>query len=141
MGSAPPIGLGVAQHFQHLVLCAMEFQLPPELFPGVNVIYAPMNDDGKTPMSVEEMKIAVRTAKQVVDHLEHGDNVLVTCRQGRNRSGIVTALTLCMGPPQQTPQQAIARIRMARGYGAMRNRDFNSFLLRFYKYQRANSGI
>jgi hypothetical protein len=130
MGSAPPIGLGVRQHFDCVVLCAMEYQLPPECFPGVEVIHAPMNDDG-TPMTAEEMEIAVRTAGKVISRLVNKQRVLSTCRAGRNRSGIVCALALCMGPPKYTPQRAIARIQAARGPYAMRNSYFRNFLHQF----------
>ena len=129
MGDAPPIGYGVKQYFDHLVLCAMEYQLDPALFPGVNVIHAPMNDDG-SPMTVDEMKIAVRTAGQVIRHLKNKERVLVSCMQGRNRSGIVTALALCLGA-KHMPQQAVQRIRFARGPNAMKNRDFLWFLQKY----------
>jgi protein-tyrosine phosphatase len=123
------------EHFDHLVLCAMEYQLEPALFPGVNVIHAPMNDDG-SPMTVDEMRIAVRTAGQVIRHLVSKERVLVTCMQGRNRSGIVTALALCLGPPKNSPSQAVARIRAARGPGAMRNQDFLWFLQKYCTSER-----
>lgn len=130
MGSAPPIGLGVAQHFDHLVLCAKEYQLPPECFPGVEVIYAPMNDDG-SPMTAEEMQIAIRAAGKVIRRLVDGRRVLSTCRQGRNRSGIIAALALCLGPPKLNPAKAVSKIRFARGPGAMVNKDFLWFLNEF----------
>src|SRR5512135_379080 len=130
MGSAPPIGYGVREHFDVLVLCAMEYQLPSECFPGVEVIHAPMNDDG-TPMTRDEMEIAVRTAGKVIRHLCNKRRVLSTCRAGRNRSGIVSALALCLGPPKFSPQRAISRIKFARGPGAMVNPYFQDFLHRF----------
>jgi protein-tyrosine phosphatase len=142
-GSAPPIGLGVAQHFDALVLCAKEYQLPPENFPGVNVLHAPMNDDG-TPMTPEEMKIAVQTAGRVISLLVQGRRVLITCRQGRNRSGMISTLAMCLGPPKFTPEHAVMAVRAARGPGAMQNRYFLSFLKRytdFLKRQSANSLI
>jgi len=134
MGDAPPIGPGVAEHFDQLVLCAMEYQLNPAFFPGVDVVYAPMNDDG-SPMTTDEMSIAVQTAGIVIRNLVQGRRVLVTCMQGRNRSGIVTALSMCMGPPQFLPSQAISRIRRARGPGAMQNTYFQRFLQKFYDYR------
>lgn len=130
MGNAPPIGLGVAQHFDHLVLCAMEYQLDPGLFPGVEVLHAPMNDDGSA-MTPDEMRIAVRTAAKVINRLGAGRRVLVTCRAGRNRSGIVSALALCLGPPKFSPQKAVLQIRAARGPGAMVNQDFLWFLHKY----------
>lgn len=130
MGSAPPIGFGVAKYFDHLLLCAKEYQLPPECFPGVEVLYAPMNDDG-SPMTAEEMQIAVRTAGKVIRRLMDGRRVLSTCRQGRNRSGIIAALALCLGPPKLPPPKAVSTIRLARGPGALVNKDFLWFLSKY----------
>ena len=130
MGSAPPIGWGVAKHFDHLILSAIEYQLPNDCFPGVEVLNAPMNDNG-SPMTISEMQIAVQTAGKVIRRLMDGRRVLVTCRQGRNRSGIITALSLCMGLPKMSPSQAINRIRQARGQGAMVNKYFVKFLHEF----------
>jgi protein-tyrosine phosphatase len=131
MGNAPPIGWGVSGHFDDLVLCAKEYQLASECFPGVEVIHAPMNDDG-TPMTSAERVIATKTAANVIRRLIGGRRVLVTCRAGRNRSGIVSALALCMGPYKYTPVQAVTTIRRARGQHAMVNPYFLEFLQQFH---------
>ncbi len=89
-----------------------------------------MNDDG-SPMTSNEMKIAICTAGKVINRLNAGGQVLVTCRQGRNRSGIVAALALCEGPHKFTYNLAVNRIRSARGPGALRNDYFLHFLQKF----------
>lgn len=80
--------------FHLLVLCASEYQLPAEDFPGVEVIHAPNEDDDSRPPTREELKIAVQAAERVVEALQAGKKVLVTCWAGRNRSGLVSALAL-----------------------------------------------
>jgi protein-tyrosine phosphatase len=126
IGSAPPIGTQVASKFDALVLAAMEYQCG-ECFPGVEVACAIMNDDG-SPMTTEEKKEAVRTAGTVISWLSRGLRVLVTCRAGRNRSGLVVTLSLCKGPERMTPAQAIRAVRAVRGPGALSNADFVRFL-------------
>ena len=110
-GSAPDIGPGLAAAgFTDLVLCAEEWQPPyqvddvtaqimgynPEVpaYPGVNLIYAPADDIVITPPTREVLVQAVQTANEVVKRVQAGGNVLVTCWAGRNRSGLVTALSL-----------------------------------------------
>ncbi len=130
VGGAPPPGPMVSQHFNCLVLCANEYQLDETFFPGVEVLHAPMNDDG-TPMSNTERQIAVATAGKVINRLSRGQRVLVTCRQGRNRSGLVACLAMSIGPPSLHPSDAINRLRMIRGHHAMVNKDFQVFLFRY----------
>lgn len=136
MGGVPPIGNPVSKHFDCLVLAAMEYQCPWD-YPGVEVALAPLNDDG-SPMTRDEMSHAVRTAGRVSKWLIEGKSVLVTCRMGKNRSGLICALTLCCGPTQLTPDQAVVMIREARGRGALGNRQFLAFLKEFCQ-MRADS--
>lgn len=132
MGSAPPIGPSASQYFNDVVLCAMEYQLSGNMFPGVNIIHAPMNDDG-SPMTAGERVIAIKTAGKVLSRISRNRNVLVTCYQGRNRSGLVAALALCFGPHKMSPKQAIETIRSARGESAMRNDYFIWFLNQIHR--------
>ncbi len=127
VGDAPPPGPMVSKHFQCLVLCANEYQLDPTFFPGVEVIHAPMNDDG-SPMTNTERKVAVITAGRVINRLAQGHRVLVTCRQGRNRSGLIACLAMSLGPPKLSAVESVNRLRYARGHQAMVNRDFQRFL-------------
>jgi len=93
-GSKPPQGSHVAlAGFHVLVLTAMEYQPPKRMFPSVSVLYAPLDDAELTP---REWTLAKRAALQVARALRDGKKVLVTCQQGRNRSGLVTAMALHM---------------------------------------------
>lgn len=97
-GSAPPIGDRLRlDGFTHLALCAEEYQpTPPDLaFPGVEVFYAP-NDDAFEGLTDSQLRGAVTTARKVANALATGGKVLVTCREGRNRSGLVSALAIHM---------------------------------------------
>lgn len=126
-GSAPPPGPYVRQAgFHTLILCAMEYQLAPENFPGVEVVYAPNNDDGSLPTR-EQFAIALRAARLATTRIQEEKRVLVTCIQGRNRSGLVSALTLYMlGVP---PKLAIERVRQKRRRNSLANPHFVSALL------------
>ena len=135
VGSAPPIGIHVSDNdFDVLVLCAVEYQLHPSCFPAVNVIHAPLNDNGLKLMTASERKIAIKAAANVMQCLADGRSVLVTCQEGRNRSGLIAALALCIGEPKYTPDQAIAAIRKARGEMALSNSEFVNFLHLFYDH-------
>ena len=94
-GSAPDEGEKLKQQgFSILVLCAEEHQPESRRFPGLEaVIHAPNDDNGLT-MSPSERSIALRAAALVARYVRDGKNVLVTCRAGRNRSGLVVALAL-----------------------------------------------
>ena len=76
-----------------MVLAAEEFQFPAGEFPGVAVLHAPNNDDG-SPLTREQLSIAVTAARQVAARIQDGQKVLSTCAAGVNRSGLVSALTL-----------------------------------------------
>jgi hypothetical protein len=112
-GEWPPPGRWLADRgFSTLVLCAMEYQ-PPYTFPdqvamfvgmreanpwpGVEVIYAPLNDDERAQVVKpprETLRAALRAGRVVAARLAQKRKVLVTCWQGRNRSGLVSALGL-----------------------------------------------
>lgn len=93
-GSAPPFGDHVrAAGFHTLVLCAQEFQPEGWKYTGVEVIHAP-NDDADRRPDEQELRTAVEAASAVAKRLRSGRKVLVTCMQGRNRSGLVSAIAL-----------------------------------------------
>ncbi len=127
VGATPPCGARVAR-FTHIVLCAEELQPPDSCFPGVNVLRVLLDDSG-LPMTNYEREAAASMAAQVARLLREGAVVLCACVQGRNRSGLVAALTLQeWGLPADA---AIATVKAARdkpGRPAMVNRDFNEFL-------------
>lgn len=92
-GSIPPEGSTLAEKgVDVLVLCAEEHQPPSSRFPGVRtVIHCPLDDSVPTP---QEMILARKAAREVAQASKRGRRVLVTCIQGRNRSGLVIALAL-----------------------------------------------
>lgn len=93
-GSEPPQGEELSRAGVHtLVLCAVEFQPASSAFWGIEVLRCPL-DDSLEPMSPHTWALVERTAQRVTERVRHKDRVLVTCHQGRNRSGLVTALAL-----------------------------------------------
>jgi protein-tyrosine phosphatase len=104
-GSAPP--RAVRLPFDAVVLAAKEYQ--PNL-PGHDVLHVPLND-GPPPTRAERALIR-RSANEVARRVRAGQRVLVTCWQGRNRSGVIAGLALVeLGLPGA---QAAQRIRQAR---------------------------
>ncbi len=129
VGSAPPIGLDLSKKFDCLVLAAFEYQ-PKNVFPNVEVIYAPIDDNIPT---IDELGIVIRTAGRIITRLRNGKRVLVTCRMGLNRSAIMAAVAMCMGQHNLTPLQAVKLMRQARGPLALCNKHFVQFLNQFCK--------
>jgi protein-tyrosine phosphatase len=92
----------------------MEYQPKPpgEAFPGVTVFYAPNDDDFET-LASEQLRGAIQTARQVATAIATGGKVLVTCRMGWNRSGLVSALAIHMltGKPGVACVREVRRLR------------------------------
>ena len=104
-GSAPPPFISIP--FDVVVLSAMEYQPP---MPGYTVMNVPL-DDGPPPDKPTRMRIR-RAAREIADHVRWGRRVLVTCWQGRNRSGVLAGLAMVdLGVP---PLHAVHRIRRLR---------------------------
>lgn len=94
-GSLPIPGDGVREAgFQVLVLCAREYQLEPENYPGVQVVHAPNDDSVQFPLTREKLSVAVTAARAVAKAVRAKQKTLVTCAAGLNRSGLVSALAL-----------------------------------------------
>jgi len=126
MGSKPQTGSAVKRSgFDLLVLCAEEYQPKAKEFPGVEVIHAPFDDNDIGPLPHEE-QIARKAAKRVGNALRSGLNVLVTCQQGRNRSGLVTGLALVENG--HDPVQTLILIQERRPL-ALTNERFQDLLL------------
>lgn len=118
IGSAPAKQLTLRKLFRAVVLCAEEYQ-PRDPWQGVEVLHAGI-DDGD--LSERERHKVVLASIWTAQRIRAGKNVLVTCWQGRNRSGLVVAATLRrLGYP---PDRAIAMVRVARGSSALRNGNF-----------------
>ncbi len=93
-GSRPPQGGELqARGVDVLVLCALEYQPFDAYFPGVKVLRVRLDDSG-VPMSEREWEDAQVISLDVAMLVAQGKRVLVTCQQGRNRSGLVVALTM-----------------------------------------------
>jgi protein-tyrosine phosphatase len=100
----------------------------PNPYPGVQVIYAPNDDNGSFLPEREDLALALRAAREVAANLKAGRKTLVTCWQGRNRSGLVSALALylhlgCSG------EHAVRLVQHARR-GALTNPMFDKLLSR-----------
>lgn len=105
-GSAPPTDVHLP--FDVVVLSAMEYQ--PAMPYVQTVIHVPL-DDGPQPDKAERFRIR-KAAREVADRVRLGERVLVTCWQGRNRSGVISGLALVqLGIP---PAEAVRRIRELR---------------------------
>lgn len=105
IGSAPPVGARFP--FDLVVLCAKEYQ-PRSATLGVPVLHVPL-DDRLEGLTAAELALADNAAHMAVDAILRGRRVLVTCSQGRNRSGWVAARTLqLLGMPMSL---TIARVK------------------------------
>jgi len=121
IGSRPPGGSGLAaMGFDVLVLCAEEYQPRGASFPGVKVLHAGF-DDAFMPSS-KDLQIASVASDAVMDYVTQGKRVLVTCQMGKNRSGLVVALSL-MKLYDMSGRDAMAVVRLARP-GALFNPAF-----------------
>jgi protein-tyrosine phosphatase len=105
-GSAPPAYTKLP--FDVIVLAAKEYQ--PSL-PEHEVWRVPLDDSGPPPTSNERWMI-YNTASRVARRIRHGQRVLVTCHQGRNRSGVIAGLALVeLGLPGDRAAGRIQRLR------------------------------
>lgn len=106
-GSRPPVGVRLP--FEVIVLAAWEYQ--PEM-PGYEVMYVPLDDEFEEPVTREDRLRIRAAARAVARRVRAGRRVLVTCHQGRNRSGVIAGLALVeLGVPRN---QAVRRIRALR---------------------------
>lgn len=115
-GSEPPPGRALHDAgFDLVVFCAKEIQPDHGWYPGVDVVYCPLGDS-REPMTDPEWELAVRCGQFVADWIETGGCADVTCAHGRNRSGIVTVLTLYLLEDNAfSGPELIHLVRAARG--------------------------
>lgn len=129
MGGAVADSLALFEEFDIIVLCAQEWQPKLEFPPNNKAKYAisvPF-DDNLRPIS-NRVKAAVASASDTIaEEHKNGRRVLVTCFAGRNRSGLVTGLTL-MKRFGLTGESAIAEIKARRGDQALTNPVFTNYL-------------
>lgn len=110
-GQAPPCGPMLrAAGIDTIILCAEEWQPPGAVdpicatvlgyqpgqhpYPGVQLIYAPADDDFDKPPSPGVLSVAASAAAQAARRILQGGKVMSSCWMGKNRSGLVTAMTL-----------------------------------------------
>lgn len=110
-----------------LILCYAEHSEPWDRFDGRGfaVVHAPMRDDTITlePSTLVMAKAAALTAYGAMDH---GEKVLITCHQGFNRSGLVSALALMWLHDWSGPV-SLSFVRKARP-GSLYNPAFAAYL-------------
>lgn len=137
MGGWPDAG---AIGYDLLVLCSIEglamLGYPSERqtarMYGCETLHAPFYDG---PVSQEVSEQAERASAVVARAVRGGDRVLVTCFEGRNRSGLVVALALLRLFPAMSPDAVIRLIKNRRwapsGYSALTNQDFVDYIRRW----------
>lgn len=81
------------KHF-HLAWYGLDYDRIESLFPGIEIMRAPNEDDYDRPLTLPEIQIACSAADHVNHAIRAQKRVLVTCAKGRNRSGLVSALSL-----------------------------------------------
>jgi len=94
IGSIPEKGLALYNHgFRRLVLCAQELE-PYQLdrdYIGIHVLRCPIDDAS---LSKREIRQVRECSIELLKLYKFRQKTLVTCAQGRNRSGLVCALIL-----------------------------------------------
>jgi len=130
IGSTPPVGSDLAHEgIDTVVLCALEYQPSSQNFPGLrSVIHAPLDDSQITPA---ERDTALLAAMETADRYLRGEQILITCMQGRNRSGLVAALTIALiwCVPPIVAARHVRKTRVAPGgFPALTNPSFVAFL-------------
>jgi len=122
MGRRPPPDHKIGLVFDAVVVTAYEFQPKAGEYGRALVLHVPLDDMTGKPPTKFEKELASEAGRVVANWVRKGKRVLVTCRQGRNRSGWVTGLALIeLGVPVQ---KAIDTIREARGDDALENPHF-----------------
>jgi protein-tyrosine phosphatase len=128
VGAAPPPG-NYADQFDVIVLTADEYQPAASMFPGVRLRHHPF-DDSPDPQP-RDLMTAWTAAEAVAQDMRRGRRVLVSCRMGRNRSGLVAALALHL-VTGESGAAVLALVRERRvddvGVHALSNRAFQRFL-------------
>lgn len=132
MGSLPPTGDTLSNAgFAGLFLCAYEYQPRSSEIPNVRIYHVPLDDNDARPLTLSEKSQILAAGSTAASLVRRGARILVTCAQGRNRSGVVAAVALSQ-LSGRTPAEAgtfIRKVRVGRDGGtAMMNNSFNEFL-------------
>lgn len=114
-GSAPRSAQAVlAAGFGTLVLTAHEVQPPEHVLMGLEALRCPLADDPTRPLTEAEWRAVKSCAEAVARRVRARQRVLVTCAQGRNRSGLVSALSLVL--LGWRPADAVRHIQRTRSF-------------------------
>ena len=113
--------------FDVVAFCAEELQPRIKAPKGKAIFRIPLDDDIYRPIPEEVGEILHESAKALCTYCAGGKKVLTTCQEGRNRSGVMTALILMYGYSMK-PDTAIKLIRKKRPVDALANPMFVQFL-------------
>lgn len=153
-GQAPPCGPMLrSTGIDTLILCAEEWQPPGVVdpacatilgyqpgqhpYPGVQLVYAPADDDFDKPPSAPVLALAAQAAAIAARRILQGGRVMSSCWMGKNRSGLVTAMTL-HGLTGLGGQDILAHMRQARPQ-ALTNPQFRAAIERIQPLRRARA--
>lgn len=127
IGSAPPVGCDIDQHFDVVVLCASEYQPSAECFPSSEVIHLPFDDE---PVAFsKKLQTDIHSCCEYLSNcLGNGKRVLVTCLAGLNRSALICGLLL-LNDHRLSSTDCVNHIRSIRGPRALSNPYFHHLIL------------
>jgi hypothetical protein len=130
-GSRPYDDDEASMNFDMIVLCAKEYQPPAKKYAPSHVVRVPIDDDRVTPAAERAI---VRGAIEIVNTIEKGERVLVTCNMGMNRSGVVIAAALMLlgagARHKVTASEAVALVRRNRHPEAWAKEKFGMYGVR-----------
>lgn len=136
-GAFPDAHPGLFHAFDVVVYCAKEDQVPGfRAPPGKSVLRIPLDDDIYKPIPRPVEPYLHQLALQLCRHLNAGQKALVTCIQGKNRSGLIVGLTLLKLYPGWTAQQVITLIRRNRKLGGGEEALANPMYEQYLRMQR-----
>ena len=129
-GGLPPRGDALHRGgVKLLVLTAVENQ-DPNKYTGIRVIRAPGEDDTRVHRLHSFIENWTLAGERVAEAVAAGENTLVTCMQGLNRSGLVVGIALCkLG---MSGRDAVVLIQNRRSM-ALCNNTFAQYLVDTYK--------
>lgn len=135
MGERPPPDPRIGEVFDVVVLTSYEYQPKAGDYGRAYIRNVPLDDSDDKPPTRFEKETAEEAGREVADWVRRGKRVLVTCWQGRNRSGWVTGIALIeLGVPAE---KAIHAIRYSRGARALSNDFFVDELRKYKRRSRA----
>lgn len=126
-GSYPKPPAEAFQTFNVIVFCAEEMQ--PRFRPpaGKWIFKIPLDDDIYRPVPADVGNLLHTAAKSIASYHLAGHPTLVTCAQGRNRSGLMNGLVMRYAY-NMAPRDVVALIKRKRA-DALCNPMFEQYLL------------